>query len=178
MPTPIKNSHLVAGIPLGMRIAFMGLFDIFKKREPSPNDSLLFGVQNDNATICRAALQAGAEPNIQLNIPGAPGVIPIYWASGKGHARAVKALIDGGGMVNYRNTYDPNHQSNLMFAILYDQIDVVEVLLNAGANPDNGWDGETPLTFLKRRSTIISRSPIQRAGDEKMIRLLEAKGAK
>src|SRR5664280_1004627 len=161
-----------------MRFAYMGLFDMFKKREPSPNDNLLVGVQKDDPALCRAALQAGAEPNIQLNIPGAPGVIPIYWASGKGHARAVKALIDGGGMVNYRNPNIPNHQSNLMFAILYDQIDVVEVLLNAGANPDIGWDGETPLTFLKRRSTIISRSPIQRAGDEKMIRLLEAKGAK
>jgi ankyrin repeat protein len=104
-------------------------------------------------------------------------VIPIYWASGRGHAKAVKALIDGGAAVNYRNPNIATHQSNLMFAILYEQIDVVEVLLDAGANPDIGWDGETPLAFLKRRSVIMSRSPIQRAGDEKMMRLLEAKGA-
>jgi ankyrin repeat protein len=106
-------------------------------------------------------------------ILAASHLTPLHFASGKGYATIAQSLIDHGADVDYQNPVI-NHQSNLMLAVIYGHVDVVEVLLRAGANPDLGTTDGPPLLLLRKRVTIPSRGPADRALDQRMITLLEA----
>ncbi len=154
----------------------MGLFDIFH-REASPLQKLVKGLQTNDLDLCTEALKDGADPNVTLD---QRGFTPLHFASGKGYATIAQALIDHGADVNYQNPVIRG-QSHLLLSLIYSHIDVAEILLQAGADPNRGWgltQPETPPCFVKNRAKTRASQAAFRVLDDRMITLLEAHGGK
>ncbi len=76
-------------------------------------------------------------------------------AASRGHVDIINYLIEHGAMVD--GTTPNNHNTPLMLAVEYNQVEAVRVLLNAGANPNPIDDyGDTALLQATRKTTRIA----------------------
>jgi ankyrin repeat protein len=115
-----------------------------------PNEYKLLGKLLDQCSytyhggdekIVKDILDKGVNPNQEYN-----GKIPLVEASGHGHTKIVKMLIDYGADVNLSDNSDLDSNTPLTSAACYGKIDVVRLLLDSGADPNlASSDDFTPL---------------------------------
>ena len=92
---------------------------------------LLQAARTGDAAMTEVLLQAGANPNLAHT----EGETPLMAASRAGSVAAVRLLIDNGVIVNAVDTFQ--NQTALMWASVEGHVDVVDVLLSEGANPNH-----------------------------------------
>jgi uncharacterized protein len=135
---------------------------------------LLHASRTGDAAMMELLLGAGAKPNLAHP----EGETPLLAASRAGNARGVRLLLGRGVDVNQPESFQKT--TPLMWAAAEGHLDVVDLLLEAGANPnlqahvttlttrhnaDHPTGGFTALMFAAR------------AGNDEMVRRLVARGA-
>jgi uncharacterized protein len=134
---------------------------------------------NGNAQIVEMLIQAGADPNAKSS-GGEPAIMT---ATRSGNVEAVRVLLKHGSRVNERE--DWKGQTALMWAAAYNDADVAQALIEAGADvntratewpleakrPANGnivsvrpRGGLTPLLFAARQGALDAARVLVRAG--------------
>ena len=92
---------------------------------------LLQAGRTGDAVMTGVLLDAGARPNLAH----AEGETPLMAASRSGSVLSVRRLINRGAFVNAADSFQ--NQTALMWASAEGQLDVVDTLLAAGANPNS-----------------------------------------
>lgn len=114
----------------------------------------------DNAPAVERLLKAGANPNAARPT----GETPLMMAARSGSLKAVKLLLDSGASVNTKDAR--REQTPLMWAVAEHHVDVVQELLQHGADVKaRSKGGYTPLLFAAQQ------------GDQEVARVLLAAGA-
>lgn len=136
---------------------------------------------NGDATMVARLLEAGANPNSALKM----GETPLLTAARSGDPRSVELLLQHGAEVNA--TEDERGQTALMWAVAQQHADVVQVLIDRGAdiqlrtevwyqlentagntNPSGNFKmahgGSTALLFAARSGDIETASVLIKAG--------------
>ena len=114
---------------------------------------------NGNAAIVELLLKAGADPNAPL--PG--GETPLMTAARTGTLASVKVLLSHGASVDSED--DRRAQTALMWAAAEGHADVVQALLDAGADfRTRVPSGFTPLLFAVREGRIDVVRVLLKAG--------------
>ena len=111
-----------------------------------------------------------------------PGKItPLHLAAREGTVEMAKALIDAGAKIEQP---EANDARPLLVALLNDNMDVAQYLLEQGADPNaSDWYGRTPLWAavdmrnLELNTETLKQEGVDRARALKMIELLLDKGA-
>ena len=102
----------------------------------SPLIQVEFRTVNDESPLMLAALRGYAEVCKQLIARNAdvnkPGWTPLHYAATSGHGKIVELLLDSHA---YIDAASPNGSTPLMLASKYGTFDVVNQLLEAGADP-------------------------------------------
>jgi len=109
---------------------------------PETNNTLLhLSAINDKGKVCKALIEAGANPNAR-NIDGHT---PLMECSIRGGAKAAKALLDNGAKPNKRAAY---RNTALHLASKKGRSDVVQVFCEAECKLGiRGQNGYTPLHY-------------------------------
>lgn len=114
-----------------------------------PSAKLWDGVYKNNYKKVEEAFKEGADVNMKND----NGVWFLLVASGHGNARMVNLLLEKGIDVNITDDYDYNNNNNtaLSTAVINAKYDVVELLIEKGAdiNKENN-KGDTPLIHAIR----------------------------
>jgi ankyrin repeat protein len=120
---------------------------------------LLKAAWDGEAEIVAALLDAGAKINARATDTGETALMN---AVTRGHMEIIKLLLKKGADVAPKNRYDFNAFTS---AVAAGKQDIAGLLLDAGAKPDDGSPGLTPLQFAAS------------AGNVEMIRFLVKRGA-
>ena len=112
-----------------------------------PSAKLWDGVYKNNYKKIEEAFKEGADVNMKND----NGVWFLLVASGHGNARTVNLLLEKGIDVNITDDYDYNNNTALSTAVINAKYDVVELLIEKGAdiNKENN-KGDTPLIHAIR----------------------------
>jgi hypothetical protein len=103
------------------------------------------GNQDESLAMVTALLQAGADANPRYN-----GFTALFWASHKGNKNSVKLLLAQPGIK--LDEADPDGHTALMAAAEHGHTEIVEMLLNAGANVRiTNRHGRTAASFSQKR---------------------------
>jgi len=114
----------------------------------------LISSQQNAIKAIKQVLEAGANPNIEMGYPGRRGISALGRIAMRGDVDVADLLIKHGANVNYQNRVHPNH-TVLMKAIIQGHANMVELLLNRGANPDTpSHQGITPLMMAVQTNNI------------------------
>jgi ankyrin repeat protein len=89
----------------------------------------------------------------------------LHIAANKGQLEVVKLLVDRGADLNYKHPI--TKMTPLAMAALDGYTDVVDYLLSKGADPN-----------VKMRGNVSVLRAVRDSGNDKMVQLLESKGAK
>ena len=115
--------------------------------------------ENASVAVVKALLTAGANPNVSR----ASGLSPLMTASRTGSVEVVQTLIDHGADVNA--TVTATNSTALMWAVSEAHSEIVEALLEAGADPRiSTIKGFTPLMFAARNGDIHTAVKLIEAG--------------
>jgi len=120
---------------------------------------LLKAAWDGEAEIVTLLLEAGAKINAKATDTGETALMN---AVSSGHPEIVKILLEKGADVTPKNKFDFNAFTS---AVAAGKMDMAGMLLDAGAKPDEGASGLTPLQFAAS------------AGNVEMIRFLVKRGA-
>jgi ankyrin repeat protein len=126
----------------------------------SPLTNVEFRTGNDESALMLAALKGYFPACVELIARDADvnktGWTPLHYAATGGHLKIVQLLLDNHA---YIDAASPNASTPLMMAAMYGTVDVVKVLLDAGADPllKNGL-GLTAIDFASQvqRDDIVS----------------------
>ncbi len=127
---------------------------------------LHLAAQLGHAALVHALLEARANPNVRISTPDNPRATALHLAVQAGHAGVVTALLTYPKLDLDRT--DGHGNTALGYALTTDRWDIVRLLVEAGADPNqkvNSKDGETALHFAARK------------GDAEAVRFLLAHGA-
>jgi len=126
-------------------------------RDRGGDTALYFAIEQDNPQVVQVLLDAGADPNERVE-----GLPPLHYAfiepSSKENRHAIiQALIDVGANLNFVAVYGDNRVTVLGIATQQDELDLVQDLLAAGADPNAGdtmftavvTDGPNHLAILR-----------------------------
>ena len=90
--------------------------------------------------------------NINWINEGAQGETPLIVATRNGHIPVVRALLDAGADVNYRDIRDNGDPTAIYWAAFKNNIEMINLLLERGADPNiAGRGGATPLKIAKSK---------------------------
>jgi ankyrin repeat protein len=120
---------------------------------------LLKAAWDGDEEIVTLLLEAGAKINARATDTGET---PLMNAVTRGHVAIVKLLLEKGADVAPKNRFDFNAFTS---AVAAGKTDIAGMLLDAGAKPEEGASGLTPLQFAAS------------AGNVEMIRFLVKRGA-
>ena len=110
-------------------------------------------VEKNDAKGISQVLNGSQHPQQLLSIQDENEVMPIHLAAWHGHAEAVTALVDGGAPLEARCEY--GNMTALHWATGQDHVDVMELLLNAGAETEaRDGGGRTALHFAAARGHV------------------------
>jgi len=175
----------------GLSAASIAMPALLAAQAPS---SLIMGVRLSRPELVRSAIADGADPNARVNDPVGGNAISVAFVGVNGmgllgrrdrpdperHARALQVLnvlLEKRPDVDIAFRIGPRDATPLMLAAEAGALDVVKVLLDAGANPNATNGGRyTALDFAADRAPIWSMFPAEDRVE--IVRLLLAKGAR
>ena len=115
--------------------------------------------ENASLAIVQALLDAGADPNVAQT----SGLAPLMTAARTGNVAIVEALVTGGADANAETT--ETKSTALMWAVSEAHRDVVDVLLDVGADPHvSTTKGLTPLLYAAGNGDIETAKALIAAG--------------
>ncbi len=107
--------------------------------------ALMWAAAEGHAEVIRALIAEGADPNRQARTTtiterkhadhATGGFAALHFATRNGHVDAVKALIEGGADPGVTNG---DGATPTMVAIVNDRLDLAKLLVDLGANPNDG----------------------------------------
>ena len=104
---------------------------------------------NGSTRMIARLLDAGADPNL----PNPEGETPLMTAARTGDAASIETLLNHGAEVDAVEAW--RGQTALMWATAQNQVDAVEALLAAGADPNaRSGRGFTPVLFAAREGHV------------------------
>ncbi|NEQ99311.1 MAG: ankyrin repeat domain-containing protein [Cyanothece sp. SIO2G6] len=108
--------------------------------------------ETGNLEVVSTLINSGADVNDVDNVIPSDE-IPISRAAAKGHVKIIELLIQLGIEVNHLG--DPEYWTPLMCAVTGNNLEIVKMLVNAGADPNEVRDGGSfPLLFAKDNRQI------------------------
>ncbi len=110
---------------------------------------LMLAAYHSHLETMQLLLQNGADPN-QVNTKGQH---PLTGASYKGQPAIVSALLAHGA--DPEGGAKPNSPSPLMYAAMYNHVQVLRALLEAGADPNRRTTGGDDALSLARRMDAV-----------------------
>ena len=120
---------------------------------------LALAALNGSAGMIERLLEAGADPNR----PNPEGETPLMTAARTGNRLALTVLLEHGADVDAIEAW--RGQTALMWAVAQNQVDAVDVLLRAGADPNTrSTGGFTPILFAAREGYSNVIDTLVRAG--------------
>ncbi|OJH42191.1 ankyrin repeat domain-containing protein [Cystobacter ferrugineus] len=125
--------------------------------------------QHDTAQV-KALLTRGADPNEpQQEWPGLlPMQVAIHALADGGELDVLLALLEHGADVNAWDS--ERDRTPLLEAVCENQLEAVELLLNAGAEPNvRSSEGDTPLRACAEVGNVVMASLLLRAGATRTI---------
>ena len=130
--------------------------DAVNRYEVTP---LALAALNGSAGMIERLLDAGADPNR----PNPEGETPLMTAARTGNRLALTVLLEHGADVDAIEAW--RGQTALMWAVAQNQVDAVDVLLRAGADPNaRSTGGFTPILFAAREGYLDVLDALVRAG--------------
>lgn len=99
-------------------------------RDENGTPMINIAVRNDNEELVKKFIKLGADINLTSEDRGYTPVMDAVW---RGNLELTKLFIKEGAELN---TINKEGQSNLVLAVGADRVKIVEVLANAGADPD------------------------------------------
>lgn len=138
-----------------MEAAYLGEFDEVRRlikngasvnvTDAERRSPMMFAAFNGHTAVVEYFLDAGA----QIDSKDSSGRTALMYASSGDFAGTVELLLERGAKVNVRGTLEGF--TPLMTAAAEGLVDVVQVLLDAGADPDlTDKDGDTALKFARQ----------------------------
>ena len=107
--------------------------------------ALMWAVAEGHLDVARVLLDAGADPNMQARVNElkkrknadfpSGGFTALHWAARNGDEAMINLLIDGGANLNAKNG---DNASPMMLAIVNDRLDIAAMLLDLGADANDG----------------------------------------
>jgi len=129
----------------------MGLFDFFKTSSKPAPGKLIKAAKKGNLTLATTLLEQGVDVNCK-DEKGKYGdyfMTPLLWASRNGHYELVNLFLKHGVDMDYKyNARD----SALIVAFENGWVDIVKLLMDAGAKIDDNKDRDEVLTLINGRS--------------------------
>lgn len=130
--------------------------------------ALIAAARFGNPVAVPFLVSRGADPNLPAGVNGWP---PLLHAIHKDQPQSAEALINAGAKVNYRQS---NGETPLMMAAGYGYRDVVQILLNSGADPAlKNAAGNTALDFAVTGVVDVDRFTYGRCQAETVKLLLD-----
>lgn len=130
--------------------------DAVNRYEVTP---LALAALNGSAGMIERLLEAGAD----VNRSSPEGETPLMTAARTGNRSAINVLLDYGAAVDAIEEW--RGQTALMWAVAQNQVEVVDVLLRAGADPNaRSTGGFTPILFAAREGYLGALDSLVRAG--------------
>ncbi len=130
--------------------------DVVNRYEVTP---LALAALNGSAGMIERLLEAGAD----VNRSSPEGETPLMTAARTGNRSAMNVLLDYGAAVDAIEEW--RGQTALMWAVAQNQVEAVDVLLHAGADPNaRSTGGFTPILFAAREGYLGALDSLVRAG--------------
>jgi ankyrin repeat protein len=136
--TPLMHAARSSKVDAVKSLAAAGA-DVNAKESWSGQTALMWAAANGDSQMVSALLELGADLRARSN----GGTSPFAFAVRKGDMRTVQAMIAGGADVNEKRSGDS--ATPLLIAIINGHADVVDLLLDKGADP-NAEGGTTEVT--------------------------------
>ena len=129
------------------------------QKDANGNSALMAASFNGHVETMKALLDAGADVNLRVN----NGVTPLMAACGP-YPAAVRLLIENGAEVNA--TDEIENFTALMYAAAEGLTPVVDILLDAGADPTlKDVDNDTAASFARQRGFTALADKLQKLID-------------
>ncbi len=127
---------------------------------------LFYAIKTNNIQLVQRFLDAGANPNLEIQVNNAPSMTPmiatVIWTFN--NTQILQLLINNGAILDHRNN---QHNTALHVAISMLAIDHAIFLLKQGANCNlYNFRRETPLNILEKRKHIFWHKEIKTVVDE------------
>lgn len=120
-------------------------------RDSNGNSLLMLASYNGHAELTRLLLTHGADPEL-ANLRNQT---PLAGAAFKGFTDIAQILIDQGAAEV--NAVTPDGKTPLMFAAMFNQIEILELLLSKGADPTSTTeDGMTALKLAQSMNADLT----------------------
>jgi ankyrin repeat protein len=107
--------------------------------------ALMWAAAEGHTEVVSALLEAGAKPNLKARLTAITqrshadhptgGFTALMWAARNGHEETVRTLVKGGADLNAKNG---DNASATIIAIANDRLDMANLLLDLGADPNDG----------------------------------------
>ena len=145
--TPLMTAARSANVDAVKALARAGA-DVNAKETWSGQTALMWAAAEGDSAMVSTLLELGADLRARSNA----GTTPFLFAVRKGDMRTVQAMIAGGADVNEKRSGD--FATPLLIAIINGHEDLVDLLLDKGADP-NAEGGSTNLTVTGSRAQEI-----------------------
>ena len=122
--------------------------DINAKEAWNGQTALIWAAAAAHAPVVKALIEAGADMSVRSNA----GTTPFIFAVRKGDMATVQEMLAGGADVNEKRA--PDQASPLLVAIINGHEDLVDLLLEKGADP-NAEGGTTQLTVQDTKARPV-----------------------
>jgi ankyrin repeat protein len=142
--TPLMASAR-AGRVDAVRLLLAKGADVNKVDTLQEQTALMWAAAEGHTAVVNALLEAGAKPNLQAHLTTITdrrhadhptgGFTALMWAARNGHDETVRALVKGGADLNLKNG---DNASATIIAIANDRLDMANLLLDLGADPNDG----------------------------------------